>query len=239
MMYLVGIGFNPEHLNIEGKKAIEKCNQIFAEDYTLKYDFKSLQGVVEKDIKVLSREEFENGGEIIKAAQEYDVAVLVPGDPLTATTHFSLLQQAREKGIDYKIIHNISIFSAIAETGLQIYKFGKTTSIPFPQKDFEPTSFYDTIEQNISIGAHTLVLLDIGMTAKQGFEILLKASGENGKIKENSWAIAAHISSDSKIFYGQIEDLMKMNIPIPTSIIILAELHFAEKDILKELYKIA
>jgi len=239
MMYLVGIGFNSEHLNIEGRKVIEKCDVIFAEDYTLKYDFKSLQGVIDKDIEVLSREEFENGKKIIDAAKKTDVGVLVPGDPLTATTHFSLLQQAREKGIDYKVIHNISIFSAIAETGLQMYKFGKTTSIPFPQKDFEPTSFYDTIEQNISIGAHTLVLLDIGMTAKQGFEILLKASGENGKIKKDSWAIAAHISSESKIFYGRIETLMEMDIPVPTSIVILAELHFAEKDILKELYKVA
>jgi diphthine synthase len=236
MLYLIGVGFHPEHLNIEAEKAIKKCKEIFAEDYTLKYDFASLSKMLKRKIRILSREEFESGKTILDSAEKKDTCVLIPGDPLTATTHFSLLQGAKEHKIKFRIIHNISIFSAIAETGLHMYKFGKTTSIPFPQEGFEPTSFIDTIKQNQSIGAHTLILLDIGMSAKQGFEILIKASAKSRGIEVDTMAIAAHISSESRIVYGKISDLMKLKIPVPCSIIIPAELHFSEKDILKEFY---
>lgn len=237
MLYFIGVGFIPEHLNMAAKQAISKCERIFAEDYTLPYDFKSLSGILGKDISVLSRAEVEESDVIVKEAEKKDVAFLVPGDSLVATTHFALISDAKDKGIKYKIIHNISIFSAIGETGMHMYKFGKSTSIPFPEKDFEPTSFFDVIEQNLKIDAHTLVLLDINMSAKQGLSLLLKAS--DGKLKPDTKVIAVHISEKSRIFYGPIKEISKKNIPNPCSIIIPAKLHFTEKEVLEKLYKLA
>ena len=51
--------------------------------------------------------------------------------------------------------------SAIGVTGLQLYNFGQTVSMVFFTDTWKPSSFYDRIKENRSIGLHTLVLLDI------------------------------------------------------------------------------
>lgn len=53
------------------------------------------------------------------------------GVPLIATTYTFLLLRAKNEGINFKVYHNISIANLITQTGLQFYKFGKITSIPF------------------------------------------------------------------------------------------------------------
>jgi diphthine synthase len=51
--------------------------------------------------------------------------------------------------------------NACACTGLQLYNFGSTISLPFFTDTWKPSSFYDRLAQNAAVGAHTLVLLDI------------------------------------------------------------------------------
>ena len=51
--------------------------------------------------------------------------------------------------------------SAIGSTGLQLYNFGQTVSMVFFTDTWKPSSFYDRIMENRTIGLHTLVLLDI------------------------------------------------------------------------------
>ena len=51
--------------------------------------------------------------------------------------------------------------SAVGVTGLQLYNFGQTVSMVFFTETWKPSSFYDRIKENRSIGLHTLVLLDI------------------------------------------------------------------------------
>ena len=51
--------------------------------------------------------------------------------------------------------------SAIGTTGLQLYNFGQTVSMVFFTDTWKPSSFYDRIKENRSIGLHTLILLDI------------------------------------------------------------------------------
>ena len=97
-------------------------------------------------------------------AKKENVALLVYGSPLSATTHISLINSCKSKKIKYKILHAGSIFDAVAESGLQLYKFGKTTSLPKWQENFTPTSYLDIIKENQKIGAHTLLLIDIGLT---------------------------------------------------------------------------
>jgi Diphthamide biosynthesis methyltransferase len=51
--------------------------------------------------------------------------------------------------------------SGIGCTGLQLYNFGQTVSMVFFTETWKPSSFYDRIKENVQIGLHTLVLLDI------------------------------------------------------------------------------
>ena len=53
------------------------------------------------------------------------------GDPFCATTHSDLFLRAIKHGIKVKVIHNASIMSAVGITGLQVYLFGPSISIPF------------------------------------------------------------------------------------------------------------
>ncbi|KAI5289562.1 diphthine synthase, partial [Ascosphaera atra] len=81
--------------------------------------------------------------------------------PSSATTHTDLVLRARETGIKINTVPNASIMSAIGSTGLQLYNFGQTVSMVFFTETWRPSSFYDRIKENVSIGLHTLVLLDI------------------------------------------------------------------------------
>lgn len=99
--------------------------------------------------------------DILKDADKVNVAFLVVGDPFGATTHSDLVLRARELHIPVRSIPNASILTSIGTTGLQLYNFGQTVSMVFFLDNWKPASFYDRIKENVSIGLHTLVLLDI------------------------------------------------------------------------------
>ena len=77
----------------------------------------------------------------------------------SATTHVDLALRARERGIEVKVIHNASIMNAMGASGLQLYNFGRTVTVPFFTDSWRPDSFYDKIAYNLKGGMHTLVLL--------------------------------------------------------------------------------
>jgi diphthine synthase len=113
-------------------------------------------------VLLADRELVESGSDdILKDADTSDIAFLVVGDPFGATTHTDLVLRARELKIQVETIPNASIMSAIGCTGLQLYNFGQTVSMVFFTETWKPSSFYDRIKENASIGLHTLVLLDI------------------------------------------------------------------------------
>ena len=51
--------------------------------------------------------------------------------------------------------------NAVGACGLQLYNFGQTVSLVFFTETWKPDSFYDRIKENVDLGMHTLVLLDI------------------------------------------------------------------------------
>jgi len=95
---------------------------------------------------------------------------LVYGSPLTATTHISLIEEAENVELNIKIIYNASILDAVAETGLQLYKFGKVASMPKWEKSFSPDSFMKIVQDNQSMKAHSLILMDIGFGISRCFK---------------------------------------------------------------------
>lgn len=92
-------------------------------------------------------------------AENVDVALLVVGDPFGATTHTDLIIRAKEKNIQFQVVHNASIMNAVGCCGLQLYSFGETVSIPYWSDTWQPDSYYDKIAVNVKNGFHTLCLL--------------------------------------------------------------------------------
>ena len=78
-----------------------------------------------------------------------------------ATTHTDIIIRARSLKIPVQVVHNASIMNAIGACGLQLYNFGQTVSLVFFTETWKPDSFYDRIKENVDLGMHTLVLLDI------------------------------------------------------------------------------
>ena len=155
-LYLIGLGLNDEKdITIKGLEAIKNCDYIYLESYTsllLNTSIEKLEKLYGKKIIIADRELVEKkSDEILDNATQNNVAFLVVGDVFSATTHTDLFLRAKEKNIDIKIIHNTSILTAVGDVGLELYKYGKTTSMPYFEKGFEPETPYDVIKQNKSI----------------------------------------------------------------------------------------
>ncbi len=130
MLYLIGLGFNEKDLSLRALEIIKK-SKCFLEDYTSIYPVDKL----DFEFKKVQRPDLEeNMQSLLDLAKEKDIAILIPGDPLAATTHVELILEAKKQKIPFEIVHNASIFSSIGETGLQLYKFGRTATIPFTKQ---------------------------------------------------------------------------------------------------------
>jgi diphthine synthase len=249
MLTLIGLGLNDENdVTLKGIEAAKNSDKVFVEFYTSFWNGKkeNLEKIIEKKIYELQRKDLEeNSNKILQEAKNSDIAILVQGDPLVATTHETLIVEAKKLKIKTKIIHNASIFSAISETGLHIYKFGPTVTIPFPEKVSSkfPKSVYETISENKRRNLHTLCLLDVlaenkkYMNASEAIEILLNMEKEFGgnMINENSEAVVFENagSDESKITFGKISDLMSQEFKnYPQVLILIGNLHFTEKEYL-------
>lgn len=233
MLYLIGLGLDTDSISKYGSDAILRCEKIYLENYTVEFPYSAgeIEKAAKKEIHPADRE-FIESLKIIEEAKKEDVALLVYGSPLTATTHISLIQECRKKKVKYKIIYNASVLDAIAETGLQMYKFGKIASIPKWTGNFSPKSFAETIKQNLSIGAHTLLLIDIGLEPGDALDELHGASEEYG-LSISKIAVCSRLGTkDSKISYDKPENLRRRGIKPPFCFIIPGKLHFVEEEML-------
>ncbi len=235
MLYIIGLGLNVDGISKYGLEIVKRCKRVYLENYTVDFPYskEELTHVLDKKIISADRDKVE-GLELVDEAKKMDIALLVYGSPLTATTHISLIEEAKRLGVRYKIIYNASIIDAVAETGLQLYKFGKIASMPKwdKEKNFTPDSFIEIIKDNQKINAHTLLLADIGLDFNEALEQLIKAS--EGKIKINKIVVCSRLgASKSKIFYDSINNF-KEDIEKPYCIVIPSKLHFMENEVLRE-----
>ena len=168
VLYLIGLGLGDEKdITIRGLEAVKSCDTIFLEHYTSilgpSTDFhQRLEKFYQKSIILADRHLVESDAEqIYEPALHQNVAMLVVGDPVCATTHTDIMIRAQNYGCHVEIIHNASVMGAVGSCGLQLYNFGQTVSIPFFDDEWRPTSFYPKIKYNRLGGMHTLCLLDI------------------------------------------------------------------------------
>jgi diphthine synthase len=246
MLIFVGLGIRGEEsLTLEGLKELKEADEVYAEFYTSplpKLDFAHLQELAGKKIQVLRREDLEDGEEILRKASVKRVVLLVPGDPMVATTHVSLRLRAAERGICTKVVHSSSIVSAVVGlTGLQSYKFGKSATVPLGQKSVHP---YEVVGENLKRGLHTLLLLDVKaeegvfMSAREALTYLLQLEKElqRGYLTEERLAVVvARAGSDDCLVRGNtVGELVKMDFgPPPHALVIPGRLHFVEEEALR------
>jgi diphthine synthase len=233
MLYLIGIGLDSYGISKQGLDIVKKAKKIYLENYTVDFPYNLgwIEDVLDKKIIYADRKKVESL-ELVDEAKKQDVVLLIYGSPLTATTHITLIQECKASEVKCRVIHNASILDAVAETGLQLYKFGKTASMPAWKKSYEPTSFIEIVKDNIKIDAHTLILTDIGLglgDAIRQLEISAKKEG----IKLDKVIITSKLGTDrSKIVYDKIDRLKDFEIEKPYCIIIPGKLHFVESEFL-------
>ncbi len=247
MLFMIGLGLNDEKdITLKAYEAIKKCRYVFLESYTsmlLNSSLERLEKFYDKKIILADRDLVEKrSDEILDKAVNNKVAFLVVGDVFSATTHADLYLRAKEKNIEVKIIHNASILTAVSQTGLSLYNFGKTTSMPFFEHNFRPETPYDVIKANKKNSYHSLVLLDIKPDRLMTINIALRQLLEiEEKRKENVVSLktkvvgCARLGSNSPLIkYGEISKLISFDFGSPLHCLVFpGKLHFIEKEMLE------
>ncbi|MGQ9583344.1 MAG: diphthine synthase [Thermoplasmatota archaeon] len=247
----IGLGLYDERdISLKGLEAARACETLFAEFYTAVpggATKETIERALGRPFTVLSREEVESGDRILGAAERSEVGLLVVGDPFYATTHIELRLRARRAGIPVTIVHGSSTQTAVPGLlGLQHYKFGRTTTLPFPERSYHPTSPYDVVKDNLSRGLHTLVLLDIQaergrlMTANEGLGAMeeLEARRREGVLSGDALVcvVARAGSRDAMARAGRLASLAGEDYGPPHhTIVVPGKLHFLEAEALAEL----
>lgn len=263
-LYFIGLGlYDKKDITIRGLEIIKKCSSVFLEHYTsiLHSSIDELEELYGKKLTVADRDMVEREADkIFEEAIDNDVAFLVAGDSMCATTHVDLMLRAKEKGVNVEIVNNASIINAVGVTGLEVYKFGKVTSLVFPDDNWLPETPYEYIKTNQTNGMHTLCLLDIKvreqskedmiaeravyqkprfMSVSEAIDVMLKIEDKRGEgfFTEQTKVIAiARVGApDMKIVYGTVAQLRKVDFgsPLHAMIVPAKNLHFMEEDALR------
>lgn len=250
-LIFIGLGLgNEKGITLKGLEAARQCDKLFMENYTSMLEegsIRRLEELLGKPITMLDRAGVETESQIVEAAEKNNVGFLVPGDAMSATTHVDLRLRASAMGIPTKVIHGVSVFTAIPGLlGLQNYKFGRTITIPLPEPNFRPTSFYEKALENYKAGMHTLCLLDIKqeqnifMTANEALQVLGDIEKElSGRLlpPDRLVCVVARAGSDDVLVRaGYFRDMLAEDFGPPLhSVVIPGELHFLEARALVEL----
>ena len=261
---MIGIGLGtPKDVTVKGLEIIKTSKKVFLEHYTSiqKLSKQNYEDFFEKEIIIADRNLVEKQAQkILEHAKKHDISFLVVGDVFQATTHTDLYLRAKKQDIPVKIIPNAGIMNVASHSGLQLYKFGKTTSIVFDDDGWLPKTPYETIKQNQQRGLHTLCLLDIKvaeptkqnlrkginkpappryMTIKQAIRILEKLEKKQKQkiITPNTKLVGlARMGTDNYMKYGKLPEIKKHDFKKPLhTLIIIGKTDEIEEEMLNTL----
>tara|TARA_B100000315_G_C14489807_1_gene547035 strand:- start:257 stop:1015 length:759 start_codon:yes stop_codon:yes gene_type:complete len=244
----IGIGLNDEKdISVKGLDLVKKADFVYLENYTAKINcnIEYLEKLYSKKVILADRKLVEINAEktILLQAKTKEVAFLIVGDVFSATTHIDLYLRAKKLQIKTKIVHNASVLTAISVTGLQLYNFGKTASIPFLNDNIETP--YDVLAINQKNNLHTLFLLDIkensndSLSVNDAIRYLLKVEMKrNEKIfTDNTLCIGCTKlgSLDQIIRAGKAKELLQYLFKggMHCLIVPAKKLHFMEEETLR------
>ncbi|MDX1611026.1 MAG: diphthine synthase [Candidatus Thermoplasmatota archaeon] len=245
---LVGLGVGPRGISLAGLEAARNAQHVFLEGYTaLAGDtLEELEALLDNEVQPVGRAVVEGQTRLLEAARDGGCCLLVVGDPLSATTHTALEIEAKEQGIPVTVRFGASILTAAAGIlGLSHYKFGRTTTLVTPRGAYFPESPYEVVRDNLAMGLHTLVLLDIRedgtcMTGPEGAQLLLdlEVKREEGVLDEGTLgAIVARAGfDDQQAWSGSLTDLSGLDCGAPMhTIVVPGEMSEFEADALERL----
>ncbi len=253
MLTFIGLGlYDEKDITVKGLEAVKNADLVYAEFYTSHLVGTTKEKMEEfygRKLSVLTRDDVEQNPSWLTLAKEKNVVFLSGGDAMVATTHIDLRLRAIDLGIETAIIHAPSISSAVSGlSGLQNYRFGKSTTIPFPYSRGDRALIseapYDTIKMNKKNDLHSLVFLDIDMTKgfmdiRTAISLLLQMEGRRGEgVLVNSLAVGiARAGSSAPVTHADyIEKLKEYDFGSPLHILIIpASLHFIEAEALVKL----
>jgi len=246
MLTFVGLGLWDElDVSVRGRQAIQAADVVYAEWYTAYLGGATPEKLISfygREISFLDRDPLEKGDRILEAARTKDVVLLAVGDSMTATTHVDLRVRAAKLGIPTRVIHGASIATAVAGLlGLMSYKFGRATTIVFPEGSYFPTSPYDVLRDNRARGQHTLTLLDLRaaekrwMSASEGAALLLRMERERGEgvftDESEVYAIARAGSPEPGVWRGSLAAMARADFGAPLhTLVVPGTLHFMEEE---------
>src|SRR5438552_18166011 len=246
-LVFIGLGLHDEKgITLRGLEEARSADVVLAELYTSGLAgaaLGSVERLIGKKIRRLSRTEVEGGRTMLDAAAKQKVAFLVVGDPMAATTHVDLRLRAASANIPTQIVHGVSILTAAAGAiGLQVYKFGRTTTVPFPAAGFGPTSPLEGILENRRTGLHSLVLLDLReggsfLTPQDALALLLRMAVKMGTSDFGPETLACVLSRvgspEVRATGAPMGMLSDRDLGPPLHcIVIRGRLHFLEKEAL-------
>jgi len=248
MFYLIGSGlWKGDDISVRGMNICKKCSKVYLDRYTRAFEqkeFEKMEEIIEKKIIKLERKELEETLNFLNESENQDICLIVPGDPLIATTHVTIIEECKKRNIKFEIVHGSSIFTALpGECGLMTYKIGGSCTIPMREKRIVPYSIYDKILENKNRGYHTLVFLDTTpekeMEINEAMEIMQEIENEkNEKLfnDETKIIVGACMGSEKqKLIYDTIGKLKKIIFEKPCTLIVPGKLHFSEEEYLEKL----
>jgi diphthine synthase len=258
MLWLIGLGIHGiRGIGLNSLDVLKNCDIVYVERYTSSIsdlELDELNGLICTDGKkhtiLIHRWFLEDGREILENAKDKEIALLTYGDPLIATTHAELHIRAVKNSISVKVIHAASgISSLVGETGLHVYKFGRTVTITSEPQSV--ISVYSTIFDNLILGNHTMILTEYNDRDGQAFflnpadalKALLESERDlkNKACHEETFAIiVSRIGTKHQtMISGKIRSLINLDYGLgPHTLIVTGFLHFAEVDALTTLTKI-
>ncbi|MFB6163221.1 MAG: diphthine synthase [Halococcoides sp.] len=242
MLTFVGLGLYDEYsITRRGADAIASADRVFVETYTSRLmgaTIADLEAAHDVSIEPCDRDRVEQHPEpILEAASEGNTVFGVVGDPMIATTHVDLRLRAIDRGTETRVIHGTTAQTAAASlTGLQNYRFGPSTTIPFPEThDGLPDSVADRIAANRERDCHTLAFLDIDR-ANDRYLRADRAAGllaEHGEGDAVGVVVARAGSPDPLVVADRLSALAERSFGDPLHLLVVpAELHPLERDAL-------
>ncbi len=191
-LVIAGAGIGPDYMTMAVLNLVKCADAVYVETYTIPSSKWLIEYIRDyrKDSIIADRATLEDRSHIlVEEARDSRVLVLVPGDPLIATTHRSLLVEAKRRGVNAKVIPGVSgVCAAKTASGLDYYRFGKTVTLPGPWRRVVPYSVYESLLGNLCLGLHTLMLLDIDgenqLHPCEALNLLRKAKAETPGILE-------------------------------------------------------
>jgi len=247
-LYLIGLGLSPDLITLRGLQRIKKARKVYLDVYTSSFNgsLEEIRRIIGRDDVVLANRSMleEQSSEIMRELKYGDVALLVIGNPLLATTHVSLLIEAKSRGHSFEVIPAPGIIpNALLLAGLMIYKIGKPVTLTYPRKGIISEYPYDVIKDNDLRNLHTTLLLEIDMekgimmSIPEAVKLLfrLESIRKEGVINGDRKAVAVSAlgSSKQRICPRRLKELLNYEWEGPHTLILVSpKLHFMEEEAL-------